>query len=258
MKHLCWLVMVLLVTTLVACDGGTVGGATAVPEGTRVATQPTPTPLPSSDFQLLTIPAADGVTLVGAFYAPDNVPAPTVLLLHQVGGQKEDWAAFATQLQVAGYAVLAPDLRGHGESEGETEWAVMADDVARALETLADQPEVDAERIAIVGASIGANLALVGGTAAPSVRAVALLSPGLDYRGVRTEEAMIAYGDRPILIAASQEDTYAVSSAQTLERLAQGQPVLAIYDGAGHGTEMLARQPDLNDLLLSWLQMQLD
>lgn len=257
MKRLCWLV--LIVTLLTACDGSVLpGAATAAPGGTRVPSQPTATPRPSSNFRLLTVPVGGDVILSGAFYPPAEGPAPAVLLLHQVGGQKEDWAPFATRLQAAGYAVLALDLRGHGESGGETEWAAMADDVARAWEVMAAQPEVDAERTAVVGASLGANLALVAGAGLPLVRAVVLLSPGLDYRGVRTEEAMLAYGDRAVLIAASQDDTYAYSSAQTLDQLAQGDHALALYAEAGHGIEMLQHQPDLNDLILGWLRTRLE
>ena len=75
---------------------------------------PTATPHPSTDFYTLAIATEDGATLVGAFYPPETGPAPGVLLLHMLGHQKEDWAPFATQLQQAGYAVLAMDLRGHG------------------------------------------------------------------------------------------------------------------------------------------------
>lgn len=256
MKRLCWLALIVIL--LAACDGNTAPGmATPVPDGTRMPSQPTATLRPSSNFRLLSVPVDGDVILSGAFYPPAGGPAPAVLLLHQVGGQKEDWAQFATRLQAAGYAVLALDLRGHGESGGEAEWAAMAGDVARAWEVMVAQPEVDAERTAIVGASIGANLALVAGAGLPPVRAVVLLSPGLDYRGVRTEEAMLTYGNRPVLIAASQDDAYACSSAQTLDQLAQGDHALALYAEAGHGIEMLQRQPDLNDLIVSWLQARL-
>ncbi len=242
---------------LAACGGS--GASPSVPSaaGERVTTTPTATPVSSTHYRLLSFTTADGVTLVGAFYPPSTPPAPGVLLLHMMGRQKEDWAPFATRLQEEGYAVLALDLRGHGESGGEPDWAAMPDDVARAWATLVAQPEVDPEQTAIVGASIGANLALVAAAAEPRVRAVVLLSPGLDYRGVRTEEAIVAYGERPILIVASQDDAYAAESAQRLDGLAQGPHVLTLYPSAGHGTHMFGPQPDLSDLILSWLRLQL-
>lgn len=62
----------------------------------------------------------DGVTLRGTFY-PSNrgAKAPCVLLLHQVGGNsaQEGWGSLAKTLQEKGYAVLAFDFRGHGDSK---------------------------------------------------------------------------------------------------------------------------------------------
>jgi pimeloyl-ACP methyl ester carboxylesterase len=43
---------------------------------------------------------------------------PPVLLLHGWEGQASDLQAFAAPLMTAGYSVLAPDLPGHGESDG--------------------------------------------------------------------------------------------------------------------------------------------
>jgi len=251
-----WLTFLLLF--LVACDGGGAAApAATAPAEPRATTPPTPTPSPSPDFRLLNVIAADGVELMAAFYPPRAGPAPGVLLLHMAGGQKEDWDPFVTRLQEAGYAALAPDLRGHGDSGGEVDWSASPDDVARAWATLVAQPEVDRERTGIVGANIGANLALVVAAVEPGVRAVVLLSPGLDYWGVRTEEAMVAYGERPLLIVASEDDDYAAQAAHALAGLAQGVPVLTLYPNAGHGSAMFGPQPGLTDLILGWLSVRL-
>src|SRR5437870_4168269 len=60
----------------------------------------------------------DGVELVGTFYpsgAGGN--APTVLMLHQIGGNREQdgWSDLAEKLQPS-YSVLIFDFRGHGDS----------------------------------------------------------------------------------------------------------------------------------------------
>jgi dienelactone hydrolase len=249
--------LALLLVLPVACTSGvTSPPINSTPVGDRVPSPPTVTPSPSPNFRSLTVTTADGVTLAGAFYPPASGPTPGVLLLHMLGRQKEDWIHFATRLQEAGYAVLALDLRGHGDSGGAVDWAASSDDVRRAWAMLAAQPEVDPARTAIVGASIGGNLALAAAVDEPQVQAVVLLSPGLDYQGVRTEEAMVAYGERPVLIVASEDDSYAAESAQTLVGLAQGAPVLTLYPGAGHGNEMIEDRPDLTDLILGWLRAQ--
>jgi len=107
--------------------------------------------------------------------------------------------------------------------------------------------------MAIVGASIGANVALTAAALEPAVRTVVLLSPGGDYAGVKTHDPMIAYAERPVLIAASEQDTYAADSSLRLEGLAVGNAELIMYSGSGHGTIMLDREPNLPDLIISWL-----
>ncbi|MCP4418817.1 MAG: hypothetical protein GY805_19550 [Chloroflexi bacterium] len=119
------------------------------------------------------------------------------------------------------------------------------------------QEAVNGEKTAVVGASIGSNLSLITAVNKPNINTVILLSPGLDYRGVTTEDAIIDYGSRPILIVASAEDSYAADSSRTLQEAATGQAELQLYDGAGHGTNMFNKEDGLPDLILDWLQQHL-
>ncbi|MCH7760566.1 dienelactone hydrolase family protein, partial [candidate division TA06 bacterium] len=106
----------------------------------------------------------------------------------------------------------------------------------------------------VIGASIGGNVALNYAATDERVKGVVLLSAGLDYRGVKTEEAMKAYGDRPVLIVASEEDKYAYQSAKKLYELAKGEKELKIYKNAGHGTRIFDKEEGLEDLILNWLE----
>jgi pimeloyl-ACP methyl ester carboxylesterase len=195
----------------------------------------------------------DGVSIKGTYYQPAATDAPGVVLLHMLGRQRGDWDAFARSLQDAGYGVIAIDLRGHGESEGKREWDKMTQDSAIATSFIRSRPEINPDRIALIGASIGANIAINYGAQDPEVAGVALLSPGLDYRGVTTEDAVRQYGDRPIFIAASSEDAYAAKSSQQLDSLAQGPHQLLILDNQGHGTQMLGKDNGLEEAIFQWL-----
>jgi pimeloyl-ACP methyl ester carboxylesterase len=68
------------------------------------------------------IPTADGVDLDGTFYRPKGANpgtnAPCVMLIHRYNSDrtKGEWNALAEKLQDKGFAVLAFDLRGHGNS----------------------------------------------------------------------------------------------------------------------------------------------
>ena len=103
----------------------------------------------------------------------------------------------AADLVAAGYAVLVVDMRGHGETGGAQDWTLAADDLGRVWDAFAALETVDESRTAVVGASIGANMALRLGADRADVGAVALLSPGLDYRGVTTCLLYTSPGGRP-------------------------------------------------------------
>jgi dienelactone hydrolase len=219
-------------------------------------------PARAAQAQEVTFHTDDGVAIAGSLYLPAR-PGPAVLLLHALGRTREDWQSIATRLADAGFVALAIDLRGHGASgplpdgTGLEELTKMVADVKAARAFLATRREVVPNRIGIAGASIGANLAILFAAGDPTVRSLALLSPGIDYRGLRPEAAMKKYGDRPALLVASQEDNYSANSARQLSQSGPGVRDIRILNGAGHGTAMLARQPDLATSILDWFRRTL-
>ncbi len=70
-------------------------------------------PLPSGDFH---IASNDGVKLAASYRPGPSDRSPAVLLLHPKGGSRQGLAGTAVWLNQAGYATLAIDLRGHGQS----------------------------------------------------------------------------------------------------------------------------------------------
>jgi pimeloyl-ACP methyl ester carboxylesterase len=204
------------------------------------------------------LPGAEGLMLHGTWRGAGGEAGPAVLLLSMYGGRRQDWEAVATSLQQAGFASLALDLRGQGDTGGTEDWTLAVDDVAAAQDWLAARAEVDPQRRGTVGASIGANLALSHAARHPDVRAVALLSPGLDYFRVTIEGLMGLYGDRPILLVASEKDGYSAEAVRTLSEGAEGQAELVVYPGGAHGTEMFFTQSSLLDTLLEFLRSSLE
>ena len=104
--------------------------------------------------------------------------------------------------------------------------------------------------VAIIGASIGANIALNYAVKDDSVKAIILISPGLDYRGVKTEETIKQFKN-PILIIASQDDSYSADSSKTLNSLNKNSE-LKIYDGSLHGTDLFGKS-DVEKVMIEWL-----
>lgn len=207
----------------------------------------------------------DGVTLSGTWYEPDTRPAPAVILVHMLNRSRREWDTTARRLASAGIGALAIDLRGHGESGGgvavpdpaQPDYAAMVLDVRAARRYLAQRADVQQSRVGIAGASLGANLAALEASADPTIATVALLSPSLDYRGLRIEAAVRKLGERRLLLVASDDDPYAVRSARELQKSSAGTRELWILKGAGHGTAMLTRDPDLLSALVDWFRRTL-
>ncbi len=207
----------------------------------------------------ITLEGADGQTLVGAFYAPpgdsgEDGGSPGVLLMHQMGMDKDAWPELAAALVEAEYAVLSVDLRGHGETGGSRLWNLAEVDVQRWLDWLRAQPGVDPDRMNIVGASIGANLALRGMANDAGVITTVALSPGLEYSGVTTADAVTAIGDRPLGLVAGRGDVYSADSLRDLLALAEGDTLLRLYDNQLHGNRIFPVEADLAPSIVFWLE----
>ena len=200
----------------------------------------------------ITVLTEDGVTLAGAYYEPSKRPAPGIVLLHMLRRTHDDWDATASRLADAGFAVVAIDFRGTGADLGP-----LALDVRAAKAFLRERAEVMPASIAIAGGSIGANLAVIDAADDPGVRSIALLSPGLDYAGLRTEAAMKKYGDRPALLVGSTKDPYAWRSIRQLATLGPGAREVRLTDAVAHGTVLLSRDPDLIAAMVDWFKRTL-
>ena len=126
-----------------------------------------PAPLDDTPVQLTT---SDGLIIHGTLHAANTEGlAPAVLLLHGGRQDRSEWAPLLPLLHARGWTTLAIDLRGHGESGGKIkDWGAFFNDpggvpldVEAAMTFLRKQEGVDPERVAVVGSSVGANLACV-------------------------------------------------------------------------------------------------
>jgi hypothetical protein len=124
---------------------------------------------------------SDGLQLSGVLHLPpDYRPGerrPTFLVLHGFGGTKDGEGSIwpADQLAKWGYAALRFDFRGCGDSEGEHGRIICLDQVAdtrNAVTYLRGRPEVDGDRIGLIGSSFGAAVAIYTGGVDQRVAAV--------------------------------------------------------------------------------------
>ncbi|MEU8300862.1 alpha/beta fold hydrolase [Micromonospora sp. NPDC048909] len=143
-----------------------------------------------TEFRIHTYTAAervtftsDGIDLVGELRPPPgDEPAPAVALTGPFTGVKDQVAgAYAERLAQAGLVTLAFDHRGFGESGGrrghEDSQGKLAD-LRAAVELLRSRPEVDPDRIGLVGVCLGGGYAVRAAAENPQVKAVVGIAGG--------------------------------------------------------------------------------
>lgn len=217
---------------------------------------------------------SDGVRIVGDFYPArieslkdEAFEAKGVVLLHMMPAERGSWRQLAEKLVENGLAALAIDLRGHGEStetlEGkrldyrqftDKQHQKSIEDVRTAVSWLMKEREVAKEQILLVGASIGANLALQYLQENPQVGKAVLISPGLDYRGIKTEPLIGSLTPtQKIFIVVGRGDADAYQSSEKLNALASVEKRLKVVDSEAHGTDLFEAEPSLMEEVAFWL-----
>lgn len=250
-----------LALALVLCLGWAGASAAPAPAAAPV--------LPGEPVELKT---ADGWTLSAA-YSPAQPGNKTFLLLHGIGGRKEDWIRLGRLLTRKGFGYFAVDFRGHGESrtapDGSAahwrkfpkptkvynEWGNMLNDVQASVDALS-QRGVAEETVGIVGSDVGGSLGLKYAAVHPKVSMIVLLSPGMSHQEVTTVNAMRAYKNRPILMVYSEADKNAAKAVPILfvfAKAAAGERnAMTLLAPKERGVRML-RGPTLEQVV-SWLE----
>lgn len=193
---------------------------------------------------------------------------PTVTLLHSLGYSSEDWGDLITNLNNAGYAVIAIDLRGHGKScldasfHNKT-WAYFTPktylkfpgDVIAVLNAVQKQSKlVSLDNMAIVGADIGANTAVLVAKQLPKKpKTLVLISPTTSFKGLYIPIAIAEMGYIPILSMVSQKDRYCLQEQQSLSKFSQGGFYAQNYPNGGMGMMMLKVNPTMSVDITKWI-----
>lgn len=140
----------------------------------------------------------EGQSVYGMMHLPDGKGKfPAVALCHGFTGNRiEDHRLFvkmARLLAANGVAALRFDFRGSGESEGDFEQVTISGEIADALaaiEFLRKQPEIDPDRIGLIGLSMGGCVATCAATRDGKVKALALWAAVADVKGAFSPERM--------------------------------------------------------------------
>ncbi len=200
--------------------------------------------------ELVKLSTTDNVTLTG-FYTPGK-DKKAIILLHQFTSSKEAWKTFIDSIPEK-YHVLALDLRGHGQSAlnwedfHEQEFSAMIHDTEAAYTFFKSKGISD---IVIIGASIGANLALKFSMEHP-ITSTVLLSPGIKYRGLSIEKDL-EHIKIPTLVIAGSQDSYSHDTLALMKEQLKNKNHFLTYDTKNHGTTLL-RDKEVIKEITQWL-----
>jgi pimeloyl-ACP methyl ester carboxylesterase len=193
------------------------------------------------------------VTYYASFKAKDaGKSVVPIVMLHGWKGSSADMARLALSMQALGHAVVVPDLRGHGKStrtRGEGKPidqalmkksdfdAMVSQDMEAVNKFLIEKnnaAELNLEKLCVVGADMGALVAmnwavldwswppLSTGKQGKDVKALVLISPPLNFRGVSTSPALASPTIKTVLsvlIIVGAEKGKAHDDAQRINKL---------------------------------------
>jgi uncharacterized protein len=133
---------------------------------------------------------SDGLTAYSLMSVPDTAPPaagwPVVIISHGYLDPRTyrtddgSYAQFIATLARAGYLVLKPDYRGHGQSQGVAEGGYLSPvytyDLLNLISTVRADPGVDSTRIGLFGHSLGGYEVLRAMVISPDIRAVVFMA----------------------------------------------------------------------------------
>ena len=265
---------------------GCSGGGPNLPDGIVMELDPDDSEVVGIPAEIIEFENSRRDDLLGVFFAaPGSGPAPVVIVLHGAGGlfatpdsndvylelapQFLDWAAV---LHAEGYAVFFPSSflsRGYLEwhdapdSLDETDRILMrTHDVHSALSEACDRPEVDCQRMALLGFSNGASVAafsmheriteipgLEGLDVGPLPVSSTSYYPGCGFQDLISLDMDDAsstwyFPSVPVMVNHGDEDSLLDNCEVRLEQTARvtaergdgpNRYQLFVHDGAGHG-----------------------
>jgi pimeloyl-ACP methyl ester carboxylesterase len=219
------------------------------------------TTTPPKDYVPITFKTPDGWELHGDLYtAPGK--KPYLLLVHGLNEDRSAYKTFVKDMYVRGYGVLTYDSRGFGESKVKNGTYMdkltghdvqnSTQDINAALDAL-ELRNMTGNGIVIVGASVGANFAAIVAVNYTEVKDLVLLSPSVDYNGIRPFQSLKKFNGGLLLVAYKGDELAYLSCQEFQTNATVAKPVNFFYkDGNLHGTGDLV-QSDMRSKVEGWI-----
>ena len=217
----------------------------------------------------------DGTNLHGTLYMPDGVKpgskVPGVVMAHGRNHSQESWLTLPREVVKKGMAVLIFDLRGVRKSYTEGKGEVGVDlsgeennkawqDIKAAVNFMATQARVDANRIGMVSATAVNNHMARAAIGDPRVKTMVALS---FYPPDPDVQQFLKTSDVSLFTLASTEDvnpdggSLAEGSRLAWQVSKSKDSQFILYDDAGRGHGILRSKPESIGMIVRWLDDKL-
>lgn len=224
-----------------ACGGG---GKEAFPTAV-----PSPT-LPPPASERVAFETTDGVRVAASLWAADT--PSIVVFAHMRGSDRTAWSPAIERVLDRGFAALAFDFRGHGQSaDGDADLGKIDLDLEAAV-TYARQRGYG--RVYVVGASMGGTAALAVAGRQDLAGVVVMSSPEA-FEGIDARAAVASVREPLLFIAATGDQPYR-RAVEAMHEAAPGSKRLVLLPGNDHGTDLLENsrtRGDTLDAIMSFL-----
>ena len=227
--------------------------------------------------QNIEIHLKDEMILTGTVTLPKTASihqkVPVVILLHSLGSNRAVYISMANELKAKNIASLAIDSRGHHNSTTKLSgkksyWQNYSNKIyekypSDILETINFIKEhyssIDSNRIGIVGADINANAAILAAAnpKCKGVKSLVLISPSMVFKGLKSAQALLSFGNHPITIIATQNDVKHHRDATLLAKHVTGKVNFITTQKGGTGDNIIKVNPYLNKNLAEWFSKNL-
>jgi dipeptidyl aminopeptidase/acylaminoacyl peptidase len=144
---------------------------------------------------------SDGIRISALLLEPESSNGHAIIVCHGFRHNKNSAVRFVQYLIREGYTLLLVDFRNHGESDGDiTSYGYYEkNDLHGAVDFLKNRVQIPGE-IGILGASMGASIALIAASENKEVKALVLDSPFSSLKQITIDRiSQITHLPKPVL-----------------------------------------------------------
>ena len=207
----------------------------------------------------------DSLELAAEFFMSPKVESPLAIILHDREATGRPLKFFAKLVQESGYAVLLPDLRGHGESRfpggdasqvppyfSEADCERIVADTVSLMEFALKQSGALASGGVIFARGVSAGPGLALRAARPEFDRLYLISP-LEGRG-KIVIPRLPEGKQVFMAACSDDQDSRQVQLRLYLSMPEGQRQQDVMPCRSRGIGMLRQQSQLREQIMAWLE----